>query len=192
MLPYSQFKTLDDILAEAARYAEFCMRKSGRMTPTLFLICPGGPLIFVPENLEGQTDKDEFANTSRLICIAHAATACVLAMEVWAKFAQPGERLDETEPPSESFDRREFVTFMGEDRAVQKQIFLPIIRSGNGRFFGFNDAESPDMNGMTGRFAQILSPKAPGAQMQLLAITMLNVKGVKTIKLAPQKPRARC
>ena len=80
---------------------------------------------------------------------------------------------------------------MGESHSGQKQKFLPIIRSGNGRFFGFNDAESPTMDGMTGRFAQILSPKVPDAQTQLLAKTMLKVKGVKTIKLAPQKPRAR-
>jgi hypothetical protein len=191
MLPFSQIKTLDALLTEAANYAEFCMRSSGRMSPVLFLIGADGPLIFMPEKLDDGAAKDDFANTARLICIAHGATACVMALEVWAKFATPGEKLDETEPPSESFDRREFVTLMGEDRAGQKQLFLPIIRSGNGKFFGFNDSETPVMDGMTGRFAQILSPKVPDEQMRLLAKTMLKVKGSKVIKLMPQKPRSR-
>jgi hypothetical protein len=189
--PPSQLKTLDDLLAQAAHYAEFCMRNSGKMPPTLFLIGTDGPLMFLPESLADETDKDTFANTAQLMCIGYAATACVMALEVWAKFATPGEKLDETEPPSESFDRREFVTLMGEDRTGQKQKFLPIIRSGNGKFFGFNDSETPVMDGMTGRFAQILSPKVPDEQTRLLAKTMLKVKGSKVIKLMPQKPPSR-
>jgi hypothetical protein len=189
----SQLKTLDDLLAQAAHYAEFCMRNSGKMPPTLFLIGTDGPLMFLPESLADSTDKDTFANTARLMCIGYAATACVMALEVWAKFATPGEKLDETEPPSESFDRREFVTLMGEDRTGQKQKFLPIIRSGNGKFFGFNDDETPVMDSMTGRFAQILSPKEPDEQMRLLAKTMLKVKGVKTVGLgnSVKLPRSR-
>jgi hypothetical protein len=191
--PPSQLKTLDDLLAQAAHYAEFCMRNSGRMPPTLFLIGTNGPLMFLPESLADETDKDAFANTARLMCIGYAASACVMALEVWAKFATPGEKLDETEPPSESFDRREFVTLMGEDRTGQKKKFLPIIRSGNGKFFGFNDDETPVMDSMTGRFAQILSPKVPDEQMQMLAKTMLKVKGVKVVGLGKsvRLPRSR-
>lgn len=193
MKPPSQLKTLDDLIAQAGHYAEFCMRNSGKMPPILFLIGTDGPLMFIPENLANETDKDAFATTARLMCIGHAATACVMALEVWAKFATPGEKLDETEPPSESFDRREFVTLMGEDRTGQKQKFLPIIRSGNGKFFGFNDDQTPMMDSMTGRFAQILSPKVPDEQTQLLAKTMLKVKGVKTVGLgnSVKLPRSR-
>lgn len=182
MRPPSQLKTLDDLLAQAGHYAEFCMRNSGRMPPALFLLGASGPLMFIPEHFGGETEKDAFAETARLMCIAHAATACVMALEVWAKFATPGEKLDLTEPPSESFDRREFVTLMGEDRAGQKQRFLPIIRSGNGKFFGFNDDETPAMDSLTGRFAQILPPQAPDEPARFLAQTMLKIRGVNVTK----------
>jgi hypothetical protein len=41
----AQLKTLDDLLAQANHYAEFCLRNSGQMTPTLFLIGDHGPLM---------------------------------------------------------------------------------------------------------------------------------------------------
>jgi len=40
--PYPQPKTLDELLANAEHYADFCMRNSGRVTPALFLIGPDG------------------------------------------------------------------------------------------------------------------------------------------------------
>jgi len=176
---HAKLETLDDLLAQAAHYAEYCMRSSGRLPPTLFLIGADGPLIFMPQNLANDAAKDDFATTARLICIAHAATACVMALEAWAKFAVPGEKLDLTERPSEAFDRREFVILMGEDRAGQKRNFLPIIRSGNGKFFGFGDPENPASDTMEGRFAQILPPKTPDDQIRQIAQAMLKVKGVK-------------
>jgi hypothetical protein len=78
-----QLKTLDDLMAQAGHYAEFCMRNSGKMTPTLFLIGADGPLMFVPTSLTDENEKDAFATTARLMCIAHAATVCVMAMEAW-------------------------------------------------------------------------------------------------------------
>jgi hypothetical protein len=75
--------------------------------------------------------------------------------------------------------RREFVVLLGESRDGQKQQFLLIIRSGNGKFFGFSEIEVPGMDEMKGQFAQILSPKVPDDEMRLLAKTMLKVKGVK-------------
>jgi hypothetical protein len=111
--------------------------------------------------------------------VAHAATACVLTLESWMKTATPGEKLDMTEPPSEAFDRREVVVLMGESRDGQKQKFLPIIRSGNGKFFGFGEPEVPAMDEMKGRFAQILPPKVADAELREVAKAMLKVKGVK-------------
>ena len=159
------------------------MRNSGSMPPTLFVIGADGPLMLMPENLADDADKDAFATTARLMCIAHAATACVMALEAWMKVAKPDEKIDMTEMPSEAFDRQEAVVLMGEDRAGQKQKLLNIIRSGNGKFFGFNETETPGMDSMTGRFAQILSPKVPDEKMRLLAKTVLQVKGAKAIAL---------
>lgn len=149
------------------------------MPPTLFLIGADGPLMFMPESLADAAAKDEFATTARLMCIAQAATACVMALEAWVTFAVPGEKLDETEPPSEAFDRKEVVVLMGESQSGQKQKLLPIVRSDNGNFFGFGECEIPGLDEMKGRFAQLLPPKIPDAPIRDLAKAMLKVKGVK-------------
>jgi len=169
------------------------MRRTGRVTPALFLIGPDGRLMFVPESIADEHAKDDFASSARLMCIAHAATACVLTLEAWAKFVKPGEKFDMTEAPSEAFDRREFVVLMGESRDGQKQRFLPIIRSGNGKFFGFGESEIPEMDEMKGRFAQILPTKVPDDQMRDLAKVMLIVKGTApaTTGNTPRLPRSR-
>ena len=98
-----------------------------------------------------------------------------------------------TEAPSEAFDRREFVVLMGESHGGQKQKFLPIIRSGNGKFFGFGESEVPEMDEMKGRFAQLLPTKVPDAQLREVAKVMLKVKGVKVAQAAnaPRLPRSR-
>src|SRR5450756_2261244 len=158
-----KLETLDDLLAQAEHYAEFCMSNSGKMSPTLFLIGADGPLMFVPASLADANEKDAFATTARLVCIAHAATVIVMALEAWLKTATPGEKLDMTEPPSEAFDRQEVIVLMGESHGGQKQKFLPIIRSGNGKFFGFGDSNMPSLDKIEDRFAQILPPKVASA-----------------------------
>ena len=150
--------------------------------------------MFVPASLLDASEKDDFATTARLVCIAHAATACVMALEAWMKTAKPGETLDTTEPPYEAFDRQEVIVLMGESRDGQKQKFLPIIRSGNGKFFNLGESNDPGMDRMEGRFAQILPPNHPDAQTQELAKVMLKVKGVKGSKFGSsiRLPRTRC
>ena len=174
-----QLKTLDELLAQAEHYANYSMRNMGRVPPTLFLIGADGPVLFIPENMADDRAKDDFATTARLMCIAHAASACVMTLEAWAKFATPGEKLDLTEAPSEAFDRREVVVLMGESCDGQKQKFLPIIRSDNGKFFGFGESEVPEMDEMKGRFAQLLPTKVPDDGLRQVAKAMLKVKGVK-------------
>jgi len=188
-----QLKTLDDLLAQAEHYANYSMRNMGRVPPTLFLIGADGPVMFIPQNMADDRAKDDFATTARLMCIAHAASACVMTLEAWAKFATPGEKLDLTEAPSEAFDRREFVVLMGESHAGQKQRFLPIIRSDNGKFFGFGEFEVPEMDKMKGRFAQILATKVPDDGLRQVVKAMLKVKGVKFGQpgTAPRLPRGR-
>ena len=182
----TQLKTLDDLMAQARHYAEFCLRNSGSMAPTLFLIGDAGPMMCAAGSMADEAAKDGFANMSRLVCIAHGATSCVMVMEAWMKTAKPDQPLDMTEAPSEAFDREEVVVLMGEDRSGQRQQFLPIIRSGNGKFFNLGDSTLPIMDNIEGRFAQILSPKIPDAQAKLLAQTMLKVKKAKMIRLGKQ------
>ena len=65
-----------------------------------------------------------------------------------------------------------------ESDAGHKQRFLPIIRSDNGKFFGFGESEVPGADEMKGRFAQLLPTIIPDAAMRDLAKVMLKVKGV--------------
>jgi hypothetical protein len=181
-----QLETLDDLLAQAAHYATFCMRNSGKMAPTLFLIGADGPLMFATGSLADEDEKDTFATNARLMCIACAATACVMAIESWMKIATPGEELDMTEPPSEAFDREEVIVLMGESHAGPKQKYLPIIRSDNGKFFGFGESNMPVLDIIEGRFAGILPPKVANAEHRMLAKAMLKVKGVNFAKPAPR------
>ena len=189
----AKLETLDDLLAQAEHYANFSMRNMGRLPPTLFMIGPDGTMMFMPESMEDDNAKDDFATNAKLMCIAHGATACVMAMEVWTKFATPGEKFDETERPSEAVDRREFIVLMGESHTAQKQKFLPIIRSGNGKFFGLGESEVPEMDTMKGRFTQLLPTKVPDTDMRDLAKAMLQVKGVARAMpgTTPRLPRKR-
>jgi len=188
-----QLKTLDELLAQAEHYANYCMCGTGRVTPALFLIGGDALHMFVPQSLAADGAKDDFAATARLLCIAHAASACVMTLEAWAKFAKPGEKFDMTEAPSEAFDRREFVVLMGESRDGLKHKFLPIIRSGNGKFFGFGESEDPGADEMKGRFAQLLPTQVPDEGLREVAKAMLKVKGVKVAQPgnAPRLPRGR-
>ncbi len=173
--PHPSPKTLDELLANTEHFARFCMDNSGQVTPAMFFLGDEGQGMFVPERLSDEEDKDDFATQCRLVCVAQGATACVMVLEAWAKIAKPGEPLDTTERPSEAFDRQEFVILMGESRAGNRQRFLPIIRSGNGRFFGFGEPNEPGAE-MQGRFAQILPPVAPSAELRQMARLLLQAK----------------
>ena len=174
----TKLETLDAPLAQAEHYANYSMRGTGHITATLFRFGPDGPLMFVPESLADEHARDTFATQARLMCIAHAATACVMTLEAWAKFAKPNEKFDLTEAPSEAFDRREVVMLMGESSDGQKQKTSPIIHSDNGKFFGFGQPEVPEVDNVKGRFAELLPTKVPDDAMRNLAKTMLQIKGV--------------
>jgi len=176
--PPTKLDDLDDLLAWAAHYAGYCLRSSGMMPPTLFLIGAEGPVMFMPASLADGREKDNFATTARLLCIAHGATVVVMALEAWMKTAKPNKQLDLTEPPSEAFDREEAVVLMGESQTGQQQKFLPIIRNGNGRFFGFGEYPGPAAHTMAGRFAQLLPPKAPTDEHRAIARAILQTNGV--------------
>lgn len=184
MNPPQKLETLDDLLAQAEHYAWFCMKNSGHMSPTLFLIGEKGPLMFCPQSLQNIEEKNAFATAARLLCIAQDASAVVIAMEAWMKFATPDEKLDTYEPPSEAIDRQEVITLMGESRSGQNQKILNIVRSDNHKFFGLVDA-TPKLDNFAGRFAEILPPNQPSAENRELAQVLLKFQKVKTIRLTP-------
>ena len=86
-----------------------------------------------------------------------------------------------------------WVGAMGEAPGAHKHKFLPIIRSGNGKFLGFGEPKAPDADKMKGRFAQLLPTKVPDGEMRQLAKTMLEIKGVVPAKpgTTPCLPRSR-
>lgn len=191
MSPNPNPKTLADLLANARHYAEYCMRGTGNLPPTLFLIGGDGKqVMFLPQNMAGVQAKDDFATQSKLMALATGATVAVMALEAWVKKAKPGETLDSTEPPSEAFDRQEAIVLMGESMTEgQQQQMLPIIRSGNSKFFGFGDAPITKMEKLEGRFSQLLPTKMPDENLRALALAMLKVKGVQhSMAAKEQKP----
>src|SRR5664280_2373400 len=76
-----QQKTLDDLLAYAEGYAEFSMRKLGRVPPSLLAVSPKGSFHFIPSSLKDVRAKDTFANTARLICLAYGVSFAVIVFE---------------------------------------------------------------------------------------------------------------
>lgn len=174
-----QHESLTDLFARAEHYAEFAMRQIGQVRPALFLIGESGLAILFAESINDGAGKDDFARTARLSCIAHAATASVMVLEAWATFAKPDQPLDLTTPPSEAFDRREFVVLMGESRTGGEQRMLPIIRTDAGGFFGFGETQTQPADQLSGRFAGLLPPRAPTAQDQALAKALLQVQAAR-------------
>jgi hypothetical protein len=178
MVQPSQLKTLDDLLAQAEHYAGWAMQQIGNVPPTMMGLSPRGPLFFVPSKLTDDRAKDNFADTARLICVAHDATAAVMILESWMILAKPGEILDTTERPSEAIDRREVVLLTGETRSGFKQKILPIIRTDVGGFFGFGEFDGPSADNYEGRFAGILPPKRPTKEMQNKARMVIIAIGI--------------
>ena len=66
----NRLENLDDLLAQAEHYANYSMRNIGHLPPTLFLIGSKGLVTFMPESLADEGEKDDFATTARLMCIA--------------------------------------------------------------------------------------------------------------------------
>lgn len=188
MPPNTPPASLECLLARAEDYANFAMRKFGSMAPALFVATEKGELWFVPQNLRDDRAKNDFANTSRLICAGYAATAVVMALESWVTIAKPGESLDADTPPSEAFDRREFVVFMGETAGQKKQKLLPIIRTDAGGFLGFGEFDSQRFEGFQGRFAGLLPPKVADATHRTLAWAVLKAIGVTDAMLRHNPP----
>lgn len=175
--------TPDALLDRAEDYACFAMRTRGKVPPTLIAVGPSGSILFNPSMMADVRAKDDFANTARLICVAHGATAAVLIMEAWMKVAGADGSLDLTEPPSKALNRREIVLLSCETRSGAKQKILPIIRTDAGNFFGFGEYDGPADTSFAGRFTQILPPKILNKERRAHAWMLLAAIGVTTTDL---------
>jgi hypothetical protein len=170
---------LDDLLKESERYAKYMLKKTGSVPPTLLALTPRGFLLYVPKHaFDGAEDKDKFAQSSRLIAIAHRATAVSLILESWATFAKEDGQL-EMAPPSQSPDREEVVSIMVESHASQLQRVLLIQRSADGKFAGFAPSPLPDFTDFSGRFAELMPPGEASKENVEMAKMLLKTMGVK-------------
>ena len=180
---------LDTLATYAEGYAEFAMKNIGRVPPTMLAISPEGLLHFIPESLADERAKNDFANIGRLICAAYGATSMVMILESWVTMAKPGQTLDTDTPPSEAFDREEFVVVMGEALDRKTQRFLPILRTDLGGFFGFGEFDVLKFDGIEGRFAGMLPPNETTPEMRAMAQALLATMGVTRNVLLPKPGR---
>jgi hypothetical protein len=184
-------QALDDLLGLAENYAEFNLRYRGSLSGTLFLLGPQGPAAFAPPNLAEEHAKNAFAADARLLCVAHGATAAVMALEAWVVLAEPGAPLDPNQRPSLAPDRREVVALMGEAAGIQQAKFLPIRRNASGAFTGFGEPQVLHGSQTQGRFAQLLPTQTPTVEEQSRAQAILRAKGVVMATPATPKPSVR-
>ena len=177
--PPAQYETLDDLYAQAAHYAEFSLREKGNMWPALFILSlDEDPAFFAwTHNFDGEADKNKFRDLCRIFCMAHGATHSVLALETWtvALAFQPGEPAEYDGPlPSESPDRVEVITMLGEHQGYETQMrLLPIIRSDNQKFFGLGEINALPGYMAAGRFTPLLVPGIVSAGLRKLAAASL-------------------
>lgn len=177
---------LDTLTAYAEGYAEFSMKNAGHVAPTMLAVSADGLLHFIPESLTNGRAKDEFANIGRLICAAYRAMYVVMILESWVTTAKPREALDTTTPPSEAFDRKEFVVLMGEAQGRKTQRFIPILRTDAGGFFGFGEFDALKLDSIEGRFTGMLPPQHLTPETRLGAQTLLTPMGVTRDALRPK------
>ena len=180
-------ESLDDLLQVAERYAEYCLRYTGRVAGTLLLQGSDGPSMFVPNRLDTIEAKNQFASQARQMAIAHGATAAVMVLEAWAVHAAPGVPLHPTLPPSESPQRQEIVALLGEANGVQRAVMLPIERHVAGGFSHFGPPQVQAADQAVGRFAQILPETPPTPEEQARAQAQLRAQGMRQEELSSQK-----
>jgi hypothetical protein len=177
---------LDSLIAEATRYAQFTMKKSGSLAPMMMASTDQGLILFSPDSLSDTGAKDDFANKVRLITASYGASAVVLILESWITKAKVGEKLDMTTPPSESYDREEVVVLIGQAPQGNITHLLPIHRLGNGKFWNLGDAEEMAADSFEGRFAGMLPPKPVDEKTRQMGRVLLEAMGVKVKKFTPK------
>jgi hypothetical protein len=193
--PPANPKTIDDLFAHAEHFANYCMRGTGHMRPTFFCICEAGPMaMIVWGNDTDEAGKDDLVATEQLMCIATRATAIVTAMESWMRVGSVDDKeFDRKQMPSESFDRQEVITMIGETSTEVRIKILRITRVGQGKFWGLSDFEaSPgleDCNLVTGLaekggrfFTKLLPKERPDDFTRDAAAMLLAMKGFKILR----------
>lgn len=165
------------LLELALAQARGSMKDHGRVIPTLIASTPRGLLLFTAGGLDGEEDKDRFANQARLLLVGHRATGCVLLMEVWLTMARDGKL--PKGPPSKHPERTEAVSIAVETPQQKVWQLLPIRRDAGNRFIGFALSLAPEGATMRGRFSELLPPNYPSAETARMALLLAEAAGLR-------------
>jgi len=178
--PPKQLKTLENLLQQAEHYSEYMMTgSSASVPPTLMALTPEGFIMHIPQRFNSSDDKELFAKTIRLMAVAYKASAVAMISESWIVTKKSRDReLDLSVAPSESPDREEVVSIMGESREGCGQRFLFIQRDSLGKFTGFGTSLLPQIQTLEGRFAGLLPPREPSDEMAMAARNLLQSMGI--------------
>ncbi len=171
--------SLEDLLARAEHCATMSMQEQGNVRAMFLIIAGDGSILLLPAKVDGTQEKDESVQTARLFCMAHNASALVVAAEAWMSVGGRGKVRG---APSEDPNRKEVVLLLAEARGKHKHRLLSILRTESGAFNGFA-AFSDEFGGLEGRFANILPSQPPTPEMQTHAKQLLAAMGVQSISM---------
>jgi hypothetical protein len=182
-----ELKTLDDLLPLAQDFVEHCARQKDAVPAALFLTGPQGAFLSPPGQFADLGEKLGYDQTARLMCVAHAASACVLILAVSGPKEDDSEPADPAPPAEDVMEHEEFVLLMGEDRSGSKQVYLPVIRSDNGRFFGFGESREGTILPGENHFGPLLAPLLPDELDCQRAQAILRANDAELVKLVTDK-----
>lgn len=172
-------KALDELMLHADNYVNDTMRQCGELAATVFMIGPDGITGFSRADVADDGKKRDFIYTTRMMCIAHDATAAVLCSEAWMRSNKAGERRDQSLSPAESPDRQEVVILMGESRENTIQKVLPLERSEEGEFMSLGQGPEIYDAKITGQFASFLPEESPDEVSKQMAKQYLASHGMR-------------
>ena len=165
----------------AKGYAEHLLRGQGNVPASLILRAPEGILIHPAVSLEDVREKDRWADLARIICVGTEASQAVLVFEGWGLTGREAKQHDPDEDISERHDRQEVLLVMGESHSEKATRWYPMIRMGNGKFFGLGEDVAKDLRQKeaTGRFTRILPDKIAPPKIVALARLAMQLQGLE-------------
>ena len=174
----SEKEIVAELMAEATSFAERCMVRSDRVPATLFIDGVNGQKYFAAENMSDEKARDEFADNSRLFCLANGAEAAVFVALARMNFTEKIGTAEATERASEIVTRRQVVILMGETRQEWEQRVFMVNRAENGKYAGLVEAAESNAQALKEYFGQFLTEDVPDERMRQEAERLLELKGV--------------
>ena len=154
------------------------MLRSDRVPATLFIYGVNGKKYFATDSMSDEKSRDEFADNSRLFCLANGANASVFVALARMNFSEKIGSAEATELASEIVTRRQVVILMGETRQEWEQRVFMVNRAENGKYEGLVEAAESNAQALKEYFGQFLTEDVPDERMRQDAERLLEVKGV--------------